>query len=301
MNNPASKDAASSKNVAILRIFNYLGGALVFFGIAFFVSVNWYALNDFIRIFATLGAALAAYLVAVLFHLARYEAASTAFFLITGLTLPIGIYVTFKITGMPPSHLLSAIISGLSFCLFLFTYFFLPRTLLLLLSIVFASAFFNDLLYFLVEKSNFIFSDLMEYELIVLGLSYMLLGYYLDRDNRHPLTGLLYFFGSLFILSGSYTLGGFFFYEQGLLAWRILTPILIFSSFLFSVALQSKALLYVGALFTVIYIIDLSTWFARIFSSFSWPLILIFLGFAFMLIGYLVFYLHIHFFGRKSD
>lgn len=279
----------------LLKIFNYVGGALVFFGIVFFISVNWFSLNDFLKIFTTLGASLAAYVVGMLLYLdKKHDTAGSAFFMIAALTLPIGLYVSIDILSQISNiDKVNTSISAFCFTVFLLSHLFLPRTIFLLFTILFGSLFFSNLISLITNQATVVFKHLTEYEFLALGSSYLLLGRYLDLDNKFPLTGPLYFFGALFVLAASYSMGGMFCSSlPGLPFWKVMTALLILASFLFSVPLKSKSFLYLGAFFMVIYLTDMSSQFIDIFGHYGWPLLLILVGFLFMFTGYLVFNIH---------
>ena len=128
--------------------------------------------------------------------------------------------------------------------------------------------------------------------MLTLGFSYLSLGYYLAWDKKFPLSGPLYFLGSLYVLVGSYGLGGLFNWRYGNdnLIWKTITAFLILATFLFSVPLHSKALLYVGAFFLVFYLTDISSSLIETYGSYRFPLLLIVLGLLLMCTGYVVFH-----------
>ncbi|VVC74946.1 hypothetical protein AQUSIP_02200 [Aquicella siphonis] len=284
----------SPKESSILIIFNYVGGALIFLGIAYFIVDNWNILNNFTRVFSTLGAAMAAYIVGLLFHLShKYEAASAAFFMIAGLVMPIGLQVTFNIYGKSVTpEVVNMMITGLCLLVFLASLKWMPRTLFLLFSIIFASLFYFSLIDFIVSRSLYFDFDIFNYEIMALGFSYLFLGYYLDRRHRHILVGPLYFFGVLCVLSASLYFGSYIVSGETSVLWKAITAILIILTFMFSVPLRSKSFLYLGAVFLVLYVCDISDNFIRIFGELGWPLILILMGLLLMSVGYMVFFIH---------
>lgn len=284
----------SSKNWDFLKIFNYLGSALIFLGIVVFIGLNWSSLNDFAKIFSTLGTAIAAYLMGVLLRMTqKYDVASSSFFLISGLVLPIGLYVTLHIMGyVTQIDKVNIFVSAFCFTVFFLTQLMFHRTVLVLFSVIFATFLFLSVTSYLIHQSNILFQNMMEYQLITIGLGYIFLGRYIDLQKRYSLVGPLYFFGAFFVLFASYSLSGFFFFDKVIWFWKIITAILIFSAFIFSVLLHSKSFLYLGAIFLVIYVTDMSSRFAILFGDVGWPLILIFLGFLLMVVGYLVVNLH---------
>src|SRR5579872_5878142 len=194
------KSALSSSS--FLPLFNYLGGTFIFLGLLFFLVLNWYSLNPFLKIACTLGSGIAAYLIGVLFFLnPKQEALGSAFFQIAALMLPVGLYVSVDRLGWPfPIEEVNVYIMALCFCFFLLTFLFYQRTLFLLFILIYGSLFFVSLTNLIFQHSSLSFTHLTNYEFISLGISYILLGRYLDLDKKFPLSGPLYFFGVLFIL-----------------------------------------------------------------------------------------------------
>jgi uncharacterized membrane protein len=295
-NNPASQE----KNSAVLKIFNYVGGALIFFGVAYFVQSNWDSLNDFFKVFVSLGVAIAAYIVGLLLQSANKSAASAAFFLIAGLMLPLGLYITSIVYNIPiPQKSVDLLISLICFLVFLISLFLFrsPRILFQFFSILYASCLYFSVIEFLLYGHSVFIEDLTQYELIALGLSYIFLGYYLDisspspLSSSSPLTTPLYIIGALTIFVAAYFLGDF--NDPRLIYyWRIPVIVCIILAFLFALPLKAKSFLYLGSLFMVIYILEMSAKFASVFGDSGWSLILVIAGLLFMGLGYLVFILN---------
>lgn len=287
------RDNMSKQDNSFLKIFNYAGSAFVFFGIAYFINANWFYLNNFAKIFATLGSALAAFAVAMMLHIThRFRTAASAFFMLAGFVLPIGLYVTFDVLNLsmdPP--LFTCLISGICLAVFLVCFFLLPRTLFLLFTLIYASFFYLNVIDWLSYHSGIIFINLFEYEIVVLGISYILLGYYLQQEKHAILVGPLYFFGSFFVLSASYFLGSAFFFGNAIIYWKIISAVCIVLAFILSVPLRSKSLLYFGAIFLILYILDVSYKYAHLFGDIGWSLVLVLIGLLCMLTGYLIFYI----------
>ena len=280
-----------SKAFSLQKIINYIGGALIFFGVTYFVYSNWSSLNDFFKIFSTLGVALAAYVVGILLYLNKeYDEVGSVSLMIAGLILPVGVFIAFQLTGLITDiNNLSVVSSAISLFIFLLGFFYFDRTILLLFTIIFESLLFFAVMKLITTKLNYFFDDLIVYQLIVLGLSYILLGYYFDLIKKSSLTGSLYFFGALFILSGSYFLSGILSFDS--VPWKMIVGVIILLSFILSVPLKSKSFLYFGAIFLVLFLVDLSWRMTPFFGEAGWPLILISLGFLFIVIGSLIFHI----------
>ncbi len=279
-------DKPVSMERKLFRIFNYVGAAFVFFGISYFIYDNWEVLNTFTKIFSTLGAAVAAYVAALLMYFYNKESSSSsAFFMIAGLVLPIGLFVTLNVYGYAPNFLTSLSVFTICFLIFLISQIYFKRNLLLFFSILFATLFFVSFISYLISKSSFNYMYMTQYELMGIGLTYLLLGRYLDIYSHYTLTGPLYLIGGFFLLAASFSLGaGFVAPDDN--AWRVITGLLIFLAFILSIPLKSKSLLYLGSIFLVCYVIDLSAHLENVFGHLGWPFVLILFGFLLMLMGY---------------
>jgi hypothetical protein len=282
-----------SKGKTILKIFNYIGATLVFLGISYFVCDNWSSLNNFVKIFSTLGSSIAALLVGILLSVnKKQDAASAGFFMIAGLILPVGLFITFDIMKLPVDLMTqNVLITSICFVIFLAGQCFLPRTILLLFTILFGTLFFVALTNLMVQHSNFLSTNLFVYQCLTIGFSYLFLGRYLDYAEN-PLVGALYFFACLFILTSSFDLAGYLFLSTGPLLWKLAAVMLLALSFLLAVPLRSKSLLYIGAIFLLIYVANLTSQFEAFFGSIGWPIILIVSGLLLMLLGYLIYFIH---------
>jgi hypothetical protein len=270
------------------KIFNYIGGTLIFFGITYLLFNNWFVLAAFFRIVVTLGVAIVAILTAVtLSKSGNSPASSGVFYLLGAMLLPLGLSVTLEAFGMDNSWVIENIlITAICFSVYLALQLRFPRKILLLFSIIFGSLFFVALTNFWNDNLGFM-PDLEDYQMLILGLSYLLLGYKISTDDNN-LTGPLYFFGDLFILTGSFHLGGLLFNSKTNLFWELLSPVLVLLSFVLAIPLKSKSLLYLGAIFLMIYIPSLTSKFAYLFGALGWPVILIGAGILLMLLGYFI-------------
>jgi hypothetical protein len=280
----------------ILKIFNFVGGTLIFFGVAYFIVSNWFHLIDFLKIFTTLGTAAAAFAIAVLIaNTGRFAGASAAFFMIAGLLLPLGISVTINLTDLASNaEMVSVVISGTCLFIFLLTHYYLQRDILLLFSIFYGSLFYIALTNLICHQVlQLTFANWVDYQLLVLGIGYVGWGRALQREEN-GLTGPLYFFGSLLVLATSFDLGGLLFFQETAVhvAWEFISPLLLLSCFLLAVPLKSKAFLYVASTFLLIYLTSITRSFADLFGSLGWPLLLILAGLFLMLFGYVVVNLH---------
>lgn len=274
-------------HVGVSEILYYIGGAIVFLGIIVLCYQNWDSFSAPLRIFITLGSCLASGLVAIL--LSRYENLSKlaqAFFLLFGMLAPLGVGVTVKEAGFDlSSNILQVAIYASLTAIFLGVFwYFKQQTVLLLFSIIFATVLFHFLVSWLVGD-NLSYSDvskIWEYQFMVVGLVYMLLGYYLSQTSQRGLVGPLYGFGSLFFLGSTMALGGW--QPDQNVFWELIYSLLVFGIVFLSVYVKSKAFLTFGTLSLVGYILKLTGEYFT--SGLGWPLALVLAGLVIMVVGY---------------
>lgn len=277
---------AISKKLGIADVLYYLGGAIVCIGIAILIGQNWSTLSFVSKLLATLGASVAAYVVAgALSHDERFDGVSAAFYLISALTMPVGIYVWLDNAGWSissPGTL--TLISFVLFVVYLASFVFFRKTVLALFSILFGTQLFYALTNQMVTQNPYF--DLWkfyEYRVLLSGFVYLLLGYYLSTTTRSALSGFLYSFGVLGFLGAALALGGWQPNQNAF--WELLFPLLVFGSLYLSVYLKSSALLTFGTLFLMAYIFKITSEYFT--QGFGWPLSLVIAGLLMIAVGYM--------------
>lgn len=278
-------DHSLTRKLNFTDILYYIGGAIVVLGISILIQQNWTTLGAPAQILATLGAALAAFLVGVLFS--RYpnlQGPSLAFFLISLLSLPIGLYVTFNKAGVDTSTAGAGVtIFALLLAMALASYFIFKKTIFSLFTILYGTALFFALVAWIMGNNPYIYSyHIVEYEFLISGFVYMLLGYYFSSGSQRALSGFLYGFGSLGFLGAALSLGGYNPNQNAF--WELAYPLIIFAIIYLSIVIKSKSFLVFGSVFLVIYIFKLT---AEYFSSgLGWPLALVLTGLIIIGISY---------------
>lgn len=279
-------DAVLTKKLGIAEILYYIGGAIVFLGIAIFLAQNWATIGFATKVLSTLGAGIAAYIVGVLFTSnEKTETAGSAFYLISALVTPVGIGVIFDNAGFDTSSYgAQSLISGILLATYLLSYFVFQKNVFTLFSILFGTWFFFSFTSFLMGGGPFYQDwEFYEYRVLVIGLSYMLLGYTFSKNERSPLSGFLYGFGILGFLGAALALGGW--EPNQNIFWELIYPGLVFGALFLSVYIKSKAFLTWGTIFLMAYILKITS---EYFSSgLGWPLALIIAGLAMIGVGYM--------------
>jgi hypothetical protein len=276
----------ASKKVGVTEILSYIGGGIVFLGISILIGQNWSTFGFGTKVLATFGSGIAAYLVGLMFSREeRTETVGAAFYLISALVLPIGLYVILNNAGFDAnSYASQCIMSTILLGTYFLSYYVFRKNLFVLFSILFGTWLFFSLTSYLV--GNGFYSDDMqkfyEYRFLVTGLSYILLGYNFSKTVRASLTGFLYGFGILGVLGAAMTLGGWKPNQD--IFWELIYPFLVFGAIFLSISLKSKAFLTWGTIFLMGYILKITS---EYFSEgLGWPLALVIAGLAMIGIGY---------------
>lgn len=274
----------SKHHLNISEIMYYIGGGIVFLGIFILLVQNWESFNSALRIIIALGSSIAAFVVAaLLFKNEELKKVSQAFFLISSLLAPVGFFVVLNEMGVEsPSLGLQTFVFTLLTCLWFAAFWIYRQTILLFFTIAFATAFFFTLVGFISQPLLLYEQDIVQYRLLVIGLSYISLGYFLRSTAQSVLTGVLYGFGSLLFLGTALWLGGYS-PDQNMF-WELVYPLLVFGAIFLSVSLKSRALLTFGTVFLIAYIGKIT---GEYFSEgLGWPLALVLAGLLIMMVGY---------------
>ncbi len=277
-------EAGAARHASLSQVMYYLGGAIVFLGISILLGQNWEYFNAGVKVSVTLGSAIAAFVVAVLLlGYPNLKGVAQAFFLLSALVFPLGMYVTVDKMGFDLVSVgVQLVIWLVMFALFLAAFFKFKSQVLAFFAILFATGVFSLAVDFIVGQSFAPMSKVVEYKVLVAGLAYLSLGYYLSQTSQKALTGFLYGFGVFGFLASSLALGGWNPDQNAF--WELVFPFLVFGVIILSVFLKSKSFLVFGSLFLVGYIFKLTGEYFQ--QSLGWPLALVIAGFLVMLVGF---------------
>ncbi len=280
-------DQVTIKKLGIAEILYYIGGAVVFLGISILIYQNWSMLSFSTKVLATLGGGIAAYVVGVLFtRNVKTETVGSAFYLISALIMPLGLYIVFDHAGFDINgYVLQSLVSVILFGTYLVSYIVFRKNVFTLFSIIFATWFFFSITsYFIGGGYHYVdYWKLYQYRILVVGVSYLLLGHSFSKNERAPLSGILYGFGILGFLGSALFLGGWKPYQS--IFWELIYPLLVFGALFASIHVKSKAFLTWGTIFLMLYILKIT---AEYFSSgLGWPLALVIAGLGMIGVGYL--------------
>jgi len=171
---------------------------------------------------------------------------------------------------------------------FLGSYFIFRSEIFIIFSIIFGTWFYYSFLKFLIGSIPNS-ADFYKYSTLVIGVVYVLLGYFFSKRSWRSLSGVLYTFGSLAFLGAVFALSGW--KPNQSVLWELLLPILIFGVLSLSVFLKSKSFLTFGTLYLMAYIIKITTEYFT--EGLGWPLALVIAGLALIATGWFAIRLNI--------
>ncbi|MBI2609596.1 DUF2157 domain-containing protein [Candidatus Giovannonibacteria bacterium] len=280
------RDRVFTNKLGMSEILYYIGGGIVFLGIAILVWQNWDFLSPLTRILVTLGSGITAYIVGVVFQKREdIEVIGSAFFLLSAMLLPIGLVVFFDNAGLDAgSDGSQSFISGVLIVVFLLSYFLFKKNIFAFFSIIFSTWFFFAFTNFLVGSNPIVAEwDFFQYRALIAGFTYLLLGYAFSKTDKAPISQFLYSFGILGFLGAAFTLGGW--EPKQNFFWEMIYPLLIFATLFASVHVESKSFLVFGTIFLMIYILKIT---AEYFTEgLGWPFALVIAGFLMIGAGYM--------------
>ncbi|HEY2773870.1 MAG TPA: DUF2157 domain-containing protein [Candidatus Binatia bacterium] len=259
---------ASRSGSVLSRVFAYLGGILIFAGLAIYIGMKWDVVGPLGRVLMTLGPGACLFVAALVATTdARLEGAATPLFLVAALLEPTGLVVILRefASGADPERgmlLINTVMTIQQGCTFLAR----RRTVLALTTAIFASGLFWNSLDLLDVSKDLIGT--------ALGISLMCVAWSLDRSTHRAIAGLVYFFGSATFLGATWD-------------WLNDTPLeplfIAISSGIVVLATMahSRSLLVVGTIALIGYLGDYI--YENFANSVSAPLLLI--AFGFVLIG----------------
>jgi hypothetical protein len=281
-----SSSAKSSLASRLSAVLYFIGGGVVFLGMVFLIAQEWSHFGTGMKIFVTLGSGIAAFMVGVLFsNQQRLGAAGPAFFLISALLLPAGLFVTYDEAGVNIELLTAQIqIAGMLFGAYLAAYSVIRKNVLLTFAFIFGTWAFFAITNYMVRGAPMIDDwEFINYRILFSGLAYMLLGYSFTGSDREALTGWLYAFGVFGFLGAGFALGAWKPTQN--VFWEAVYPGLVFGIIFLSTHLKSRILLIFGSLALGAYLTKIT---AEYFSdSLGWAFSLVLLGFLLMGVAFL--------------
>lgn len=284
--NTDKHDGSLTKKPGVSEVMYYIGGGIVFLGIAILLIQNWTSLSLGTKLLSTLGAGIGAFLVGFLLsRQEKTESVGSAFYLIYALITPIGIGVALNNDGgFSDIAGLQSIISGTMLVSCLIMARFLHKQIFVLFSILFATWFYFALSAWIIGGNPLLDSwQFYMYLILFAGAAYTLLGHAFTKSNSANLSGFLYGFGILAVLGSTFALGDWSPSQN--IIWELVYPFLIFGTLFISTSIKRRSFLIWGTIFLMAFILKITSEYFT--SSLGWPLALVIAGLALMGVGYM--------------
>ncbi|MDO8569418.1 MAG: hypothetical protein Q7R89_01375 [bacterium] len=265
---------------SVSKMLYVLGAAIVVIGIVFFISQIWDDIGSFGRILVTLGLGfLIVAIGSVLLKSKPEENIGTVFHFIGGMLIPGGAIVTLNELNVDFVSLWPvAITFGAIFVFYLLLNFIHKNAILTFFSIANGTAFIYLTVGAIVDDPFYQHEDLYAYLTMVIGASYLLLGYAFRDGWNKKLIEVLYFFG----ITGF--LGAAFSQVFDSVSWQMLYTLIVIGGLFLAVYMKNRSILVMSTLFLIAHISYItSEYFA---NSLGWPISLVILGFIFIGLGY---------------
>ncbi|HLD25460.1 MAG TPA: hypothetical protein VJC05_00260 [Candidatus Andersenbacteria bacterium] len=282
---------ATHARISVAEVLYYVGGAIVFIGLAVLVYQNWDQLNAAARVLATLGSAAAALVIGILLtHYPKLGRVAQAFYLIAGLTAPLGLAVAWYEAGLEvESYRTQSAMSGILLLTFGLAWWQLRQAIFTVFCIIFGTWLFFSITSWLVGEAPALdWDEYYQYRFFVTGLSYVLIGYSFAPGRQRLLTPWLYSVGAAALLGAALALGGWSPNQN--IFWETIFPGLALGTIFLSIPMRSKAFLTFGSIFLMAYILKITAEYFK--DTLGWPLALVLAGLALIGIGYGTFYLN---------
>jgi len=262
---------AESKGSVLASVMGYLGGVLVFAGMAAFIAVNWDSLGSFARVIVTLGLGISLYVSGLIAHQSlRWLSLAAPIYLAAFLLQPTGMLVAFDEYGGGGDYRYAILVTCFAFLIqALITNKLQPHGVL-----VFASVFFGVGVYTVIFDLVGIDGDLTG---LAIGASLVLLSLGL---NRYQYIANLVLWSAVGCITTLIALWELVVDSRV----EIIFPIVCAGFVLLSVRTRLRTFLGFGVTGLLIY---LGYFTAENFAdSLGWPLVLMFIGVIFVGVGY---------------
>lgn len=270
----------TTSHFSVTKMLYVFGVAIVVMGIMAFVSQIWGFLGSFGHIFITLGfGILFALLGSMLLKKDPTQNIGSIFHFIGGLLIPGGALVTLDelSTGVDHPWVVTSTFI-IIFAFYMLLNYVHKNAVLTLFAIVNGTAALYLAVY-AIDADVSLGEDVYQYLTMMVGLSYLLLGSAFRGGWNKKLISLLYFFGALGLLGASFV------QVFDSVFWQMLFFILLIGSAFLAIYLKSRSILVITTFFLIVHTSFITgKYFA---DSLGWPITLIFLGFAFIGLGYL--------------
>lgn len=290
-------DLLTHKRITVSDALYLVGALIVVTGISVLVGQHWSEIGIFIRILVTLGSAIVAFVCGwLLSRKAELTIWSAAFYIISSILLPLGVFVVFDSLGLLTENLFTeSLIAFIVVFLHALAFWFLKKGVHLIFLIAYGVWFYYSVLVYLFGEQT-ISSDIVSYITMVLGVSLLFLGYAVSRSQFGRISGLIYSAGVVGLLGACMAVQGYG--DDAKVYWEVLYPVISFGLIFLSSELKSKAVLVLSTLMLMGFILKITgEYFAE---NIGWSLALVIAGLLLMAIGYVAFEVNKRYLTRKN-
>lgn len=265
----------------LTNIFYTIGALIVLVGVVLLFGQHWDEIGFGGRLLVTFGIGLVSYIVGLLLKTPEHNVLSQILITVSAALIPMGVVVYCNEIDIRFTFENQIFISLGLLCVYTVAYFANKRNILILLNIAWGTWLYWVLL-LKILGDGYTTVTLLKWALILLGFVYVLIANGLAENGqkeRRSMKSLLYFLGTLGVLSGGISIGG---------AFDLLFILIIFAGFYFSVYIKNTSVLSLSAIFLFVHLIKITM---RYFSDWlSWPILLILGGAVVIGIGYFTYF-----------
>ncbi len=264
----------------LANIFYVIGGIIIFIGAIILVSMFWENMNILGKFTFTLGIGLFSYISAILLNNRNSRILSQVLLILSSVLMPLGVFLIMIDMGNRVGSGTIAVVSSIMFGLFFLAHYITKKNVLILLNSIYLS-----LIYFAVL--NLIGVDgsaEFRVAIMILALSFLFYNiFYLskiqlkderDRKDKSAVSNIIYLISSGVIFGTVLTFGT--------ISDLLMIP-LLFVGFYLGIYVKSRTLLFNSAIFTMVYIVKISS--IHFSGITGWPILLILLGVTMIGIG----------------
>ena len=283
------------KAISIAGVFSAIGAFIIAHGVFILVAINWDEMSDGVKIFSTLGVSIILYAAGVFcfkYDKLQLNYIGYVFHAIVAVVMPFGMFVLIAISNTDvnsASPWVHALIAGITFFVNTASYFLLRKNVFILFSILCGSWLFFALTSWIGDASFMSNTDMLPYEILIFGITHLLLGVAFAHNDKRIFTILLYLFGvascliSMVVVDSDTPLSsGFFIFATLFLALLQWLYYHLFQkiSFLFFTILSAT-----GVFFACIYLIIPDPDATSVSRQFVWALSFFLAGIVYMALG----------------
>ncbi len=269
-----------AKHFSATKMLYVIGVIIVVIGVLFFVSQIWDALGSPGRILITLGLGfLFTGIGSMLLKTKPEQNIGSVFHAIGGMLIPGGSIVALTELHVNLDSMWPVTVTfGVIFGFYLLLSYIHKNAILTFFAIANGTMFTYLLVSALLGSSWYNNGDVYAYLTMIVGASYILLGYSFRDGWNSKLSSVLYLFGSLAFMGAAFSRV----FDSVL--WQMLYFFIVAGGIFLAVYMRNKAILAISTLFLIAHISYItSKYFA---DSIGWPVCLVVLGFIFIGLGY---------------